>query len=203
MAKKNDIPRRVIDATLTLAAQQGWRDTSLGDIAAAANVSLADLYTAYRSKAAILRAFSRQVDGEVVSREDPELKDQPPRDRVFDVVMRRFDVLRPHKDGVRAIVRDSLRDPLALVCGAMALPGSMAWMLEAAGVPGNGCRGRIRAKGLTAIYLDALRVWFEDDSDDMVRTMSTLDKRLRQAESIMMLTCRRRRSAPEAAPAPN
>ncbi|MEE8202227.1 MAG: hypothetical protein V3R74_00575 [Alphaproteobacteria bacterium] len=52
---------------------------------------------------------------------------------------------------------------------------------------------------MAAVYLAALCVWLGDDSEDMARTMAALDKRLRQAESLVML-CRlpRRRREPEA-----
>ena len=108
-------------------------------------------------------------------------------------MMRRFDALGPHKQATRAIVGAALCDPVAAVRGAFVLRRSMALMLEAAhiGSPGvcGGVRGILRVKGLAAIHLAVLRVWFGDDSDDMAPTMAALDKRLRQAESLVML-CR-------------
>ncbi|MFQ5959449.1 MAG: TetR family transcriptional regulator [Alphaproteobacteria bacterium] len=201
--RKADVPRHIVATALELAATQGWRDTTLADIAAAARLSLAEVNGVFRSKEAILAAFVRGIDAQVLAGDEPELADQPPRDRLFDVIMRRFDALAPHKEAVRAIVRDSLCDPLAALCGACSLGQSMAWMLEAARIDSAGLCGLVRIKGLAAVYLSALRVWLNDDSEDMARTMAALDKRLRQAESLVML-CRlprRRRRAPEAEPA--
>ncbi len=59
---------------------------------------------------------------------------------------------------------------------------SMAWMLEAAGVSAAGLRGTLRAKGLAAVWLYALRAWKTDDSADLAGTMAALDKALDQAE---------------------
>jgi len=39
-------------------------------------------------------------------------------------------------------------------------------------------RGRLRVKGLSALYLSTLRVWFRDDSDDLSKTMAALDRGL-------------------------
>ncbi len=203
MVKQAELPRHIVATALDLAATQGWRDTTLADIAAAAKLSLADVHAHYASKAAILAAFSKQIDAEVLAREDAELADQPPRDRLFDVMMRRFDALAPHKAAVRAIARDSLGDPAAALLGACTLAASMAWMLEAARLGASGLRGVLRIKGLAVVYVSVLRVWLDDDSEDMARTMAALDRRLRQAESLVML-CRppRRRGArPDAEPA--
>lgn len=185
MVKKADIPRHIVATAIGLAATQGWRDTTLSDIAAAAKLTLAEVHGHYRSKAAILAAFSRQIDAAVLAGDDPELADQPAADRLFDVLMRRFDALSPHKAGVRAILGDSLGDPFALVSGACALECSMTWMLAAARIESSGLGGSLRVKGLAAIYLAVLRVWLADDSDDMATTMAALDKRLRQVDAAL------------------
>lgn len=59
----------------------------------------------------------------------------------------------------------------------------MAWMAEAAGLPTEGLRGRLRVKALTALYALTLRDWVADDSPDMARVMAALDSRLRRLES--------------------
>ncbi len=188
-----DLPRQVLDAALELAALQGWRDTTMEDVAEAAKLPLGEVLAVYPSKAAIVSAFSRTIDAKVIEADDPDLAGQPPRDRLFDVMMRRFDALNPHKEATRAMVGAALRDPASAVRGAFVLRRSMARMLEAAqiGSPGvcGGVRGILRIKGLAAIYLAVLRVWLGDDSDDLAPTMAALDKRLRQAESLIMF-CR-------------
>lgn len=194
--KPRDLPGDILARALELAALQGWRHTTLGDIAMAAELTLGEVLAVYPSKASIVSAFVRATDAEVVAGGDSDLGDQPPRDRLFDVMMRRFDALGPHKDAVRAMVGASLGDPVAALCGAFRLRRSMALMLEAAHINAAGMAGIIRIKGLAAIYLAVLRVWLNDDSDDGSATMAALDKRLGQAESLLAL-CRlpRRRDA--------
>ena len=155
--KTRDLPRMVLDAALELAALQGWRDTTLADIAEAAKLPLDEVRAIYSSKAAITAAFARSIDAAVLDAADPDLAGQPPRDRLFDVMMRRFDALGPHKEATRAIVGATLCDPASAVCGAFVLRRSMALMLEAAhiGSPGvcGGVRGILRVKGLAAIHM--------------------------------------------------
>jgi AcrR family transcriptional regulator len=182
MAKKTDLAARIVDAALALAAREGWRSVSLAAIAAEAGVTVLQLYAVYRSKAAILAAFHRRIDAAALAGADG-VADERPRDRLFDVVMRRFDPLNVHKEAVAAIARDAVSDPLAALCGVPALLNSMGWMLESVGVSTSGWIGRARVKLLLGIYLSLLRVWLADDSADMTRTMAALDSRLRHAES--------------------
>lgn len=181
-AKPADLPKRVFDAALKLAAERGWSKIALADIAAAAELSLAELYAAYPSKTAILEALSRDVDREVLARVEVDMKETP-RDRLFDVLMKRFDALSGYRDGLAATARDARRDPFMVLCGAGQLLRSMAAMLEAAGISSAGLAGALRAKGLAAIYLATLRDWFRDDTADRAKTMAALDGRLRRAES--------------------
>lgn len=183
-AAKSDPPERVLEAALGLAASRGWAEVALADIAAAADLSLAELYALYPSKTAILEAFSRDVDRRVLAAIGAAVtaEDESARDRLFDVLMRRFDALDPHKPGVEAVLRASRRDPLAVLTGAGQLLRSMSLMLETAGISSTGLAGLLRTKALAAIYLATMRDWLRDDTADKAKTMAALDGRLRRAE---------------------
>jgi ubiquinone biosynthesis protein COQ9 len=43
----------------------------------------------------------------------------------------------------------------------------------------------LRLKGLSAIYLSAIRVWLRDDSEDMAKTMAHLDKQLARVDNLV------------------
>jgi AcrR family transcriptional regulator len=180
MPRKLDQSRHVIEATLKLAAEKGWRDLALADIAAASGLSLAELYALFPSRQAILDSYSRAIDAEVLA--EAEAPEGSARDRLFDVLMRRLDKLEPHKAALERISEDTLRDPLAAACSLVRLRRSMAAMLEAAGISAGGLRGTLRSKGLSAVFLAALRAWFRDDTADKSKTMATLDRALGRAE---------------------
>lgn len=182
MVKKADIPKHLVATALRLAAERGWRDLSLSEIAAEAGLAMAQVYPVYRSKAEILDGLGRQVDEAVVAGLDGERGEESARDRIFDVLMCRFDALRPYREGLARVILDQGREPLGLVRGGAALRRSMGLMLELAGLSSDGLRGALRVKGLMAIYLAALRVWLRDDSADMAKTMASLDGYLRRVE---------------------
>ena len=176
--KKPDIPNQVIDAALVLAATRGWRVLTLTDIAEAAKLPLSQVYPAYNSKAAILRGFTRRIDVAVLTTEESDAGEGNARDRLFDVLMRRFDALKPHREALGNIAFDEARDPVSALCGLGRLERSMAAMLEAARLSAGGLRGLLRAKALGLAYLAALRVFLRDDSSDLAATMAALDRSL-------------------------
>jgi AcrR family transcriptional regulator len=184
MVKASDKTDPVVQAAFDLAARLGWRHVGLSDIADEAKLSLAELYGRYRSKTDILIAFARSIDAAVLAGGVAPQEEESVRDRLFDVLMRRFEALGPYKDGLAAIFRDGAGGPAAMLCGCASLSRSMAWTLESAGVGSNGLKGRLRTKGLMVVYLSSLRVWLRDESEDLASTMAALDRHLARAESL-------------------
>jgi AcrR family transcriptional regulator len=173
----------VLDAFLTLVADKGYREVTLRDVAAAADTGLADLYRRYPDKTALVAGVMARVDAAVLAgtprQIDPE---ETARDRLFDVMMRRFDALKPHRETVRSIIRAARRDPLLALALAPTVRRSMAAMLEAASLSSEGVSGAVRQNGLLAIYTAVSRVFDSDDSADLSKTMAALDGRLKTAE---------------------
>lgn len=198
MAKKTaTVPERsaIIEATLTLAEERGWHAISLVDIAAQAGIGLADLHREFDGKLAILKAYLGQLDDALCAGELPSREDGA-KDRLFDVIMRRFDAMQPHREAIRAIVKGSAVDPWMLFGSAPHLLKTAALMLEVAGISASGPVGRIKAKGVAVVYLAAFRTWLRDDSTDMGKTMATLDRVLSRAEGLTDLLTRGRRHSP-------
>jgi len=185
MPQEPDLSDQIIEAAMRLAAERGWHVIGLSDIAAAAAVSLADLYAAFPAKAAIVAGMIARTDRTVLAGTEASLADEPARERLFDLLMRRLDALGPYKDGLRAVMRDTPRDPLAALATAPHLMRAMGWMLEAAGIGITGLRGLVRINVVAALYLRTLRVWLTDESPDLSATMASLDRDLRRAAPLV------------------
>jgi ubiquinone biosynthesis protein COQ9 len=175
--------REVTAALFRVAAREGWGGTTMAAIAAEAGSGLAPLRTRFACREAVLLRFGTLVDAAVVA--DP-VQGETARERLFDLLMRRFDALQPHREGVLAVARAAPTDPCLLASGAPAAVRSMAWVLEAAAIPATGVAGQLRAKALLALWLAAFRAWAKDESADMSATMAALDKLLERAEGIAL-----------------
>ena len=188
---------RLVDAALELAALQGWSATRMSEIAERAGMTPAAARRRLPTRMAILAAFSRRVDDAVAAGGEADIEDSV-RDRLFDVMMRRFDQLSPHRDALKSIARDlACRPPRAACYAGGPLRRSMERMLDAAAVPSWGPLRPLQVKGLGVVYLSVLRVFLGDDSADLSRTMAALDRALGRADELAaMLPGRARRSAP-------
>src|SRR4051794_22638570 len=115
MAPNPNAPSRdaVVDALMRLAADRPWSDIELVDVAREAGISLADLRDMFPSKGAILGAFSRRIDRHVIEGTTEDLAEEPARERLFDVMMRRLDALAPYKRALRRIANGMRGDPLS------------------------------------------------------------------------------------------
>jgi AcrR family transcriptional regulator len=177
---------RIIDAALALIAQEGWRRLSLAAIAAEAGLPIVQLYRVFPSKPAILCGFSRRIDEAVLATPldggAAAEADERPRDRVFDLLMRRFDALQPYRAALAVLGREVPADPVAALGMAAGLLRSIGWMLEAAGISTGGLGGCVAVNLTAAAYGATLRVWLRDDSPDLAPTMAALDRRLRGIE---------------------
>lgn len=176
---------RIVDALMSLAAEEAWDRITLPQIARAADVTLGELRDAFPSKGAILGGFARRIDRIVLDGTGEDMLGEPARERVLDVMMRRLDALAPYKAALREISKAARRDPLMLAALNQLALNSWRYMLAAADIDTEDSLGLVKTQGAAVVFARTLDVWFEDDSTDMGRTMAKLDKELGNGERIM------------------
>ncbi|MHB2167066.1 TetR family transcriptional regulator [Alsobacter sp. R-9] len=176
---------RVIDATMALAAEHDWDAFDLREIAEAADASLAELRDAFPSKGAVLGGLARRVDRIVLDGTGDDLDEEPARERLFDVLMRRLDALAPYRAGLRRMRPDVARDPLSLAALNQLTVNSMRYMLAAAKIDTAGPMGALKAQGAALLWARVLDAWLDDDDPGLARTMAVLDRELRRAGQIV------------------
>ena len=175
---------KIIEALLTLLAEQPVERIGLGDVAQQAGVSLVELRDEFSSVMAIIAAYMKDIDRQVLSADDSDMTDEPVREKLFDILMRRLEAHTPHKAAVRSLLRSSFRDPpLALAMNGL-VARSMSWMLTAAGISTAGPRGIVRAQGLALSYARVVSTWAEDDDPGLAKTMSALDRELARGQQL-------------------
>src|SRR5512141_745081 len=136
---------KAIDAMMALLAEHSFEEIGLAEVAGRAGLKLSQLRAEFGSTLAIFAGQIKDIDRAVLAGGDADMAEEPARERLFDVLMRRLEALAPYKDAVRSILRSARRNPgLALALNAMAVR-SQAWMLEAAGIGASGARGALRA----------------------------------------------------------
>ena len=173
---------KAIDALMSLLSERPFEQVGLAEVAGQAGIKLSQLRAEFRSTLAILAAHIKDIDRAVLDGGDDDMAEEPPRERLFDVLMRRLEALAPYKGAVRSIMRSARRNPgLAFALNAMAVR-SQHWMLEAAGIGASGPRGALRAQGAALMFARVLSVWVDDEEEGLDRTMAALDRGLASGE---------------------
>jgi AcrR family transcriptional regulator len=177
--------KAVVDALMDLATKRPWDEIEIKDIAQAAGLSLAEFRDLFPSKGAVLGGFSREIDRKVLEGTTDDLAGEPARERIFDVLMRRFDAMEPYKEALRRIMRSVQYEPMTLAALHQVSVNSMRFMLAAAGINTEGPLGSLKLQGAVIVYSNTMRTWLNDDDPTLARTMARLDRELRRGERVM------------------
>src|SRR5438876_676902 len=169
---------KIIEALLALLAERSIEETDFSLIASRSGLSLAQCREEFGSMLGVLAAHMKEIDRKVLAGVATDMAEEPPRERLFDVMMRRLELLAPHKAAVRSLVRSaSVHPSFALALNGLTVR-SLQWMLTAADISAAGPRGVVRAQGLAVLYASVLRTWLDDDDPGLARTLAALDRRL-------------------------
>ena len=172
----------ILSAAMEEAAAVGWAHLSFEAVATRAGMKLGDVLAHVPTQAHLLARVADHVDRTALLGVSGVDHTQSVKDRLFDLLMRRFDVLQRHRAGILALMAGVARDPGEGLMLLGRLSRSMAVTLTAAGVSPHGLKGMAHVTGLKAVYLAGLRTWQKDESSDMAKTMAALDKALGYAE---------------------
>ena len=174
---------KAIQAFLELLSARRFEDIGLAEVAGRAGLKLSQLRAEFGSTLAIYAAHVKAVDEAVLDEAGDDMgEEEPHRDRLFDILMRRLEELAPHKDAIRSVLMSARRNPgLAFAMNGIAVR-SQKWMLEAAGISTSGPRGALRAQGAALLFARVVGVWLDDEEEGLDRTMAALDRGLASAE---------------------
>lgn len=174
--------RRDLARAALATAGSSWRTLTLADLAKAVGRPLSDFYGATLSEAVdcVEEAFDRAISDNL----DRLDVSQSVRDRLFDLIMRRFEAMEPHRAAIIAMEAGVDRDPILLAAQHQRHVRCARWVLALAGLEADGMTGNARAQGLGVIIGQARAAWRGDDAGDFAKTMASLDKNLRRAEEM-------------------
>lgn len=180
MTDPSEIMDKGVEAALRLACEEGWPAVTLSGVAEWAGLELGAFH-GVADKAAIGHAVEAWFDSAML-REAPVLEGTP-RERLFDVLMNRFEAMEPYRDGLVSFWKWRQRQPAEMARMAGERKTTADWALVSAGLDGSqDVPAGLRGVNLAWVVAKAGRAWRKDQGPDFTRTMSTLDRELRAAE---------------------
>ena len=157
------------------------------EIADKAGLETSAVSAAFPDKADILSALLGRVDTRMATECDGYLLQEKPRDRLFEVFMIRFDILNRHRDAWRHLFFETFKNPGLFRKALPSFHNSMDIVLGLCDLNGRNGGGALplRTTALSLAYMNAVRVWLNDDTPDMAPTMAELDRGLNKLEQVL------------------
>lgn len=178
---------RLLDAAMEMIAESGWHSLTLAGLAEYAGVDLQDVKRHFSTKRRLLVVLADRFDRAAMDAIDPDAADPsvPVRERLFDALMTRFELLQEHRAAHVALLNAARTDPAMLAIAAPRVGGAMEKLLRKTSVGARGPILCVQSKVLSALYLSVLRVWVGDESEDLGPTMSALDRNLARLDELV------------------
>ncbi len=158
----------LVDALQKLEDGTSWSEISMVDV------------RGFDSKQELFTALFLRLDRYVEQEITHHIFSEAPRDRIFEVLMIRFDALNEYGDAYRQLFYQTFKDPHLFRTALPQFHASMDVMLRLADLNGRDGQGimPLRTGAIALVYLNAVRVWLNDHTDDMAKTMAELDRGL-------------------------
>ena len=196
MAKSKKQEADPIAIAMEMIAETGWHGFSMAELARRSGLDLDRLYTRISGPGDVLATVGRRLDEAMLAGAPAVLDELNVRERLFDMLMRRFEAMQPWRAAFARLAGDRVVDPSLSLRALCNLDRMAARLADAAGIRWHGLAGRAARAGLILAFSRSLRTWLDDDSEDMAATMAELDRRLagldRAAGLAVRLRCRRR-----------
>ena len=183
MAPTDTIIEQGLLAALDLAATRPWSELTLVEIATKAGLTLNDFHgiaTRETLADAVDAHFDRAMSAESIATDDL------PRERLFDVIMLRFEAMEDHRAGLKSLLRYRETQPSILLRLPAARAASARWALASAGLDDDsGAPLSLKVLAIAFVIARTERAWRKETSGDFALTMAALDTSLRAAEERM------------------
>src|SRR3954452_5480005 len=102
---------KVIAAFMALLAEKRFEEIGFGEIAARSGLTLANCRQEFGSTLAVYAAHMKDLDRKMLASASGDMAEEPPRERLFDVLMRRIEMMAPHREAVRSLLTSAQRNP--------------------------------------------------------------------------------------------
>jgi AcrR family transcriptional regulator len=186
MAKKSQQPTKkdVFNNIISRLQKDGWANLNLSTVAREAKIPLDVMYAYFPTKMHALEYLMQEIDQACLASIASESSDENPRDRLFSILMARFDAMEPYKGLLSSLQADVWKEPWNFLCLMPPLMTSLTWMLNAVRFDTTGLAGSVRVKIFLVIYFTLLPTWLSDESADLSATMAALDRALERLAQV-------------------
>ena len=162
-----------------------WHDLDMKKLSKLSKYSLEKVLLECSSKHNLIDSWSDNLNSEMVENLSIiELKQVSKRERVLELMLCRFDVLKSKTKEINALIKLSKKSLTESSYNFNRAIKGMKLILDYSDISTKGSYGLIKIKALTIIWLVTLREWNKGELPNEESLMAKLDKRLALAEKV-------------------
>mgnify|MGYP001492003495 FL=1 len=183
MKKNSNKKTSYIKLAFKLIEEKGWNDFSLEKLAKEESIKIEDLIFFFKDETKLIESFSEMIDEQVIKEVDlNEFNQNSVKDNIFELIMIRFEMLSPYKKSLDILLKQLKYEPKTLKKLTKKIFNSLDLFLEISNAKSNYVFDFLKLNIMFIIYGYTFKIWLEDDSEDMGKTMAEVDKWLSEAE---------------------
>ena len=185
--KSSDKKFNLVKSSFNIIEKSGWKSFSLQKLSYAEKIPINEIKIFFKSEITILDEFSKMIDIKVEKSFDyEELTKTSVKDNLFELIMLRLEFMQPYRNALKSIKESFKSDPLVAKSVAKNVMNSLDFYLELTNAFNDSFLDIFKKKSIFLIYSYIFMIWLEDDSDELSKTMSELDKLLTFSEKIAL-----------------
>ena len=185
--KSSDKKFNLVKTSFNIIEKSGWKSFSLQKLSDTEKIPINEIKFFFKSEMTIIDEFSKMIDIKVEKSFDyEELTNTSVKDNLFELIMLRLEFMQPYRNALKIIKGSFKSDPLVAKLVAKNVMNSLDFYLELTNAFNDSFLDIFKKKSIFLIYSYIFMIWLEDDSDELSKTMSELDKLLTFSEKIAL-----------------
>ena len=185
--KSSDKKFNLVKSSFNIIEKSGWKSFSLQKLSDTEKIPINEIKIFFKSELTILDEFSKMIDIKVEKSFDyDELSNTSIKDNLFELIMLRLEYMQPYRNALKSIKSSFKSDPLVAKSVAKNVMNSLDFYLELTNAYNDSFLDIFKKKSIFLIYTYIFMIWLEDESDELSKTMSELDKLLTFSEKIAL-----------------
>ena len=170
---------KIIIQAFEIIEKVGWDKFSLSLLSRSLKIPESSLKKVFKNKELILIDFSKMIDENVdllINFED--LKESTVKDNLFELIMLRLEIMLPYRKALKKILSSKQINPFTIKTISLNIIESLDFYLDISGSYFNERFDFLKKYTIFLIYVYACKEWLNDNSEDLSKTMSNLDRSL-------------------------
>ena len=185
--KSSDKKFNLVKSSFNIIEKSGWKSFSLQKLSDTEKIPINEIKFFFKSEITILDEFSKMIDIKVEKSFDyEEVTSTSVKDNLFELIMLRLEYMQPYRNALKSIKSSLKSDPLVAKSVAKNVMNSLDFYLELTNAFNDSFLDIFKKKSIFLIYSYIFMIWLEDNSDELSKTMSELDKLLTFSEKIAL-----------------